>query len=115
MYPKEVEEVSEIIFECYEEDLLSDFKNRTKDWIKPIAISVINEYMLPKFLGGEDLVLTVKDALQLIVDLKVKVSIASLKERGLVDTIEDEKGETVIFLTKEGKDISKHLKKDKHL
>ena len=111
MYPQKVEEVSLLIYDCYEEDLLSDYKDRTKDWLKSKTMPIINKFMLPKFLNGQDLLLTEDEVKKLFCLLISGISIESLKLKGLVDTIENEKGETIIFLTQEGKEISKTLKR----
>ena len=59
--------------------------------------------MLPKFLKGEELMITEKEVDILLRICLAEISMTALKEKGLIDFMEDENGEEVIFLTEKGK------------
>jgi len=110
MYPKEVEKMGERVYECFAEDLIEEYKDRTSTWLKETAMKPINDFLLKKFLKDSDLYFKdEEEAIQLTKEIYVHVSIESLRLRGLIDTIEDEKGETVIFLTEKGKEQRNNL------
>jgi len=102
MYPQEVIEVAEKIYPAFEEELLLEIM-QSKKWLKQNAIQVICEFMLPKFLDDGDFLLTEEDVLDLYRKCLVDLSLSSLKEKGLLDGIENETGEEVFFLTEKGK------------
>ena len=108
MYPKQVEEVAERIYECIDEDLAAE-TNKETDYCKPIAIEIINKLMLPKFLNGDDLLMTKEEAISLYAKILTHVTVATLKEKGLVDGIEINNDDEMLFLTDKGKEASKIL------
>jgi len=111
MYPKTIEETSEKIYECFEEDLVKIIPHHTSNWCKTISLETINKFLLPKFINGEELLLIEKEIIELYGMCTANLTISSLKEKGLVDTIENQNGEEIIFLTKEGKKIAEKLNK----
>jgi len=110
MYPEPVIKVSEEIYECFEEDLLKVFNERTPEWCKLNGIEGIYRFMLPKFLNSEELLIKENEVGILFAKCLAELGVASLKEKGLVDIIENEDGEEVIFLTGKGKKVAKKLK-----
>jgi len=108
MYPIPVIEISKEIYDVFEENLVEEIK-RPKEWCKPIGMEVISEFMLPKFLSEGELKLTEKEIDTLYRKCLAELGITSLKEKGLVDIIENENGEEIVFLTSEGKELNKKL------
>lgn len=107
MYPDSVTEVAEQIYSVFEEDLIKEMEYKSKEWCKPIGMEVINKFMLPKFIDGQELLLTDEEEIEVLyTKCLAELSIRSLKERGLIDLIEDENGEEVIFLTENGKKVN---------
>lgn len=104
MYPEPIIEVTNKIYDVFEEDLINDSSKDSK-FCEEIAAETISEFMLPKFLEGDELKLYETEIENLYKQCVVDITIASLKEKGLVNTIENEKGETITFLTKKGKSI----------
>lgn len=111
MYPEQVTNIALKIFECMKEDL-DDYEIK---WSKKNSVPIIEQFLFPKFLSGEELTLTVKEALNLFNKIQCDLSIISLKEKGLVDTIEDEKNETIIFLTERGKKEAEYILKERNI
>ena len=110
MYPKEVEQISQKVYNCYKEGLIEEFDTKDVKWLKNTALKAINDFFLKKFLDDGELILKdEKEAYELTKYLYAHVSIDSLKLKGLVDTIEDENGEEIIFLTRLGKEYSEIL------
>jgi len=107
MYPESVVEISKRIYEVFEEDLVES-SSQDKEWCEPIGMESINKFMLPKFIKGEELLLTEQEAIDLYRMCLADISIASLKEKGLVDSIEDENGKEMIFLTEIGKSVQEN-------
>lgn len=65
---------------------------------------------LGKFLTGEEIQLNEKD-LGDVVSLAIAETILnSLKEKGLVDSLENESEEEIFFLTSKGQEIRKYMK-----
>jgi len=104
MYPESVTSNAEKVYNVFAEDLIT-MTDRNAEFCKLCGMEVINRYLLPKFLNGEDLLIDEDDVNKLFSMCIGNISIESLKEKGLIDTIEDEKGEEVIFLTKKGKEL----------
>ena len=65
-----------------------------------------------KFIDGDTIIFDEEEILKIFQQLVGNVSLISLRRKGLVDTIENENGEEIVFLTKEGKNLSKSLKDD---
>jgi len=113
MYPESVEKVSLDIYKCLKEDLVKIISRKDAKWCKEISLEAICKYMLPKFLKGEELILTEDEAIQLYGSCVADLTLASLKDRGLIDMMENEKGQTMVFLTKEGRETAEKMFKQK--
>ena len=111
MYPEKVENTSEEIYQCFEESLIEE-TNRESSWYKPIVIDVINKFLFPKFIDGEELLLFKEEVNILYKECIVEMSLQSLKERGMIDMMENEDGEEMIFLTENGKIMEENLRKE---
>jgi hypothetical protein len=109
MYPESVEKVSLDIYECFEEDLVKIISRKDAKWCKEISLEVIRKFMLPKFLNGDELLLTEEEVPKLYGKCMADLTLASLKERGLVDMMEDENGKEMIFLTKDGREQAERM------
>lgn len=108
IYPEEVEKRSASILKCVIEFLLED-TTYTEEWCTPICMPIINELMLPKFIKGEDLIMTEKEATRLIAELKVSLAFKSLKEKGLIDIFEDDENGEIVVLTPKGKEYGESI------
>ena len=101
-YPEPVVFIAEQIYEVFEESLVEECQ-KDAEYCEPIAMEKISEFMLPKFLKGEELMITEKEVDILLRICLAEISMTALKEKGLIDFMEDENGEEVIFLTEKGK------------
>jgi len=110
MYPQKVENTSKEIYQCFEESLIEE-TDRESSWYKPIVINIINKFLFPKFIDGEELLLVEEEIGVLYKECVVEISLQSLKERGLIDMMENEDGEEMIFLTEGGKIMGENVDK----
>ena len=108
MYPQPVEEIAERIYECIKEDLLP-ITSKSAEWCKNISIEEISKFMMPKFLNGDELLLAEKEVSQLFSMCITSLTVNSLKEKGYIDSILDENGEEIIFLTSTGKKVAEDM------
>lgn len=60
---------------------------------------------LEKFINGDDIEFTIEEVERIVSDAVMETALVGLMEKGLVNNIEDETGETVYFLTEEGKKL----------
>ena len=104
MYPDAVVEVTEVIYEVFEADILREFE-RSSEWCRPIGMEVINKFLLPKFINGDGLLLEEEEVDILYRMCLADIGLNSLEEKGLVTIIEDENGEEVVVVTKKGNNI----------
>lgn len=108
IYPEEVEKRSASILNCIVEFLI-ERTDYTKEWCTPICMPIINKLLLPKFINGEELVMTEKEATSLIAELKVSLAFKSLKEKGLIDIFEDDENGEIAVLTPKGKEYGESI------
>jgi len=71
-----------------------------------------SEKLLEKFLKGEDLELVEEEINDIISKTTVDTVISSIKRKGLLNTIDDENGEEILFLTDLGKKVREMLKEE---
>lgn len=112
MYPENVQEISEKVYDCLKKEIV-EMTNYDPGWFKPICIEHISKLFLEKWLKGEELYLEAEEAKNLFKEIVFILAIESLKKKGLIDTIENENNEKIIFLTKEGKETREKLKNKK--
>ena len=67
------------------------------------------ESLLEKFLLGEELLWNDEEINQVLKLSIVHSSLKKLKEKGLVDFIQNEEGEEIIFLTENGRETAQKL------
>lgn len=108
MYPQPVIDVANKIYDISEELFVMNFPKKDTVWLKETAIKSLCKSFLEKFIAGKDLKFDDFDEIKDILTTAIfDISVVSLKELKLLDTIEDENGETVIFLTERGKKLAK--------
>jgi hypothetical protein len=95
-YPQQVKEyvklLSSHLTDLYDEDLgQAEFEHRA------------SEKIMQKFLNGEDFLLEESEMEEIVHYAAVDSVLNSLKKKNLVDSVEDESGEDIFFLTKQGK------------
>jgi hypothetical protein len=66
-------------------------------------------FFMKKWIDGDEEEPTYEELLGIMQKTITYGIIYGLKEKKLIDTIEDENGEEVVFLTKKGKDLKGHL------
>lgn len=99
IYPKHIEEYADKMIKVASED-----PEANKDLDMDTFKKEICEKVLQKFLNNEDeLRLSESEALDCVHYAIFQKAVKGLKEKGIVDTIEDENGEDIIFLTEKGK------------
>jgi hypothetical protein len=108
IYPEEVEQRSSMILKCVIEFLLED-TTYTEEWCTSICMPIINELLLPKFINGEDLVMTEDEAKRLITDMRVTLAFRSLEEKGLINVFEDDENGEIAVLTPKGKEYGESI------
>lgn len=116
-YPDKVNEYLEkwlpTIKEMFEEDELFVSDEITKKAIE----KVIGPLALKRFLQDGEVVLQIseEEGTRLLRNLIAEAAILSLSSKGLVDTMENEHGEEIIFLTKDGKELAEKMTNDKKI
>jgi hypothetical protein len=108
IYPKPVQaKASEMISDL--DDVLTE-----EDDISIIELEKsFADRLLKRFLRGEELLLNSSEIEAAVDEAAMQTSYKSLTEKGLMDSIEDENGKTVYFLTELGKSVGKALLEDR--
>lgn len=70
--------------------------------------------LIEDFIEGGDYTLTIDSLENAQIKSSIKTALKLLKEEGLIDSVENETGDEIIFLTKEGQDYTneQHSKKN---
>jgi hypothetical protein len=63
------------------------------------------KFFLDKFMAGDDLIITEDECDEIYIKTGINTSLDSLIEKGLFDSIEDENGEEIFFMTEKGKQL----------
>jgi hypothetical protein len=107
-YPDSVIDFANEAYDTISETLVESFPTYDKKWMKEISLEFIcSKIGLPKFLKGEDLLFKdQEEAYNFLNHIYVELAIRSLIKKGLVDSIENEEGEEMIFLTQKGKELN---------
>jgi len=90
----------------------SDFGTYDDDVIQLAINGVIGPLSFNRFISSGDVEISVKDEKEINILLNKICSntiIYSLHKKGIIDMIEDEKGDQVIFLTAHGKEIAEYI------
>ena len=86
-------------------ELLKDEECEFDDEILEIVWKkVLIPPLIEKFINGEEIILSEAKMIDIFNELITTCCIESLKKKGIIDYIEDENGEEVIFLTDKGKE-----------
>ena len=109
--PIVIEKANEIIQTLIEDDFFKEYEINNLDFAKKHLCDKITE----KFIIGEldledDWIFTEEEMFTILRELITGSILYELKEKGLVNSYEDESTEEMFFLTKKGK---RTLKKDK--
>ena len=109
-YPEEVSLRASYITHIFKENLEDDLID-LKIFFEEVCLIFIED-----FIEGGDFTFTIESIAEAKTKAMVKTAIQDLKEEGLIDSVEDETGEEIIFLTKEGQDYytqnEQHSKED---
>ena len=93
-------------------DLLLEDNFLESESISPnIFYRTLFNKLLEKWTAGDNLELSEDEMIQVISISSATSVLEDLKRKGLINSIEDESGEDVFFLTEEGKYIAEHLSK----
>jgi hypothetical protein len=106
MYPKQIEEYSTIISEHFKSWAIEQDAdaNRFSNYMKDSVCKKV----FPKWLNSEDVILNESEVIECLNYAWAEYNLNSLKEKGLIDSIEDENGEEVWFPTEAGKKTVKN-------
>jgi len=101
MYPQKIEEYSTIVANGFKDWTIEQGSDPNKlfTYIK----DSVSEKVFKKWLNSEDIILTESEAIECLNFAWTEYNLNSLKEKGLVDSIENENGEVVWFPTENGK------------
>jgi hypothetical protein len=89
------------------DDILTE-GNTSKDILRNELCSKV----LPKYLSGEDFILSEDEFSQAYTLAAIETSLQRLTGEGIVKCVENENGEMVYFLSEKGKVISQELESD---
>lgn len=115
IYPKPVEEYAISIMEVLDDEEWSFFEDPDNDFqdinkAKEITYNLILEYFLPLFIKGEELVFQSAQDIENILERTILTyTLDNLIKKGLVNHIDNEDGEELIFLTEKGKNYVKSI------
>lgn len=70
---------------------------------------IVGKSALQSWLENGDIRIEEEELTKLLYQVVIKVHVEELRKSGMVDSIEDENGEEVMWLTPKGKDITKKL------
>lgn len=104
MYPQVVENrVNEVVESLNESGFLTE-----NDVDEESAREVFGKIIFDRWKQGEELVMTEEEATNGLKDAIVTATFKSLMNKGLLDSIKDETGEDMFFLTDRGKEITEN-------
>lgn len=108
IYPQPVLDMTkEVIADLHK----SDFFNKEECTVKA-AESILNELFNDKFLAGNPIAFSsdeeINETLGFII---LESTFGSLMEKGLIDMIDDENGNRIPFVTKDGEAVINEIKK----
>lgn len=110
-YPEKVINYSREIFDCF---AAGNFFS--EEDIDPFIFSkFLCEKVMPNWLSGDDVELTEEDLMEVILYSSTKSVLIGMKNKGLLDSIEDESGEECFFLTPDGKEAAEELSSRKEI
>jgi hypothetical protein len=100
MYTKQAKEISESIFNSIYRESCKEWPD--KKWCKDICIPIINKLVIKKLIDDDE-EFTTEEINILFNECIQTLVISSLKKKGIIDTFEDEDGDTAVVLTSQGK------------
>jgi hypothetical protein len=78
----------------------------------PVMERRLCEAILPNWLNDGDMTISEKDLEDVMRASVTEALLSGMKEKGLIDSIEDEAGEEVYFLTHQGKEVAEAIKEE---
>lgn len=112
MYPQEVEEYLSNWPETIKEILIDEGYQPTPEMVNDIIYNIIGPKSLERYLNDGNVVIQFTDETEgakFIIEIIAHASILNLKSQGLVDTIEDENGQEIIFITEAGRKVANKI------
>lgn len=111
--PIVIKKTLEIIDILIESKFFEDYEMESTDF----AMRYISDKLTEKFINGEidleqDELFTEDELEKCLSDIVIGTLMYQLKEKGLINSYEDEQTEETFFLTEEGKEFLKKLKEE---
>lgn len=108
-WPEPVVELTNLVMAAFKEEGLFEAEPELEEeWF----FEALAEIAFPKFVNGTDMFWS-EDEIDNAINRGMAYSITiKLKQEGLMDWIEDENGEQIVFLTKKGKELGKNFQMD---
>jgi hypothetical protein len=101
MYPKQVEDYSTLISDHFRPWAVE--QGADPDKFVEFFKESLSKKTFPKWLNGGEIILTEQDVIECLNYSWAEYNLNSLKDKGLIDSIENENGEEIWFPTEEGR------------
>ena len=101
MYPQAVEQALDLIVDSLEETGFFEQEHCKVQYVR----EEFGKVLVQQWLGDGEFGITMEQAEHLLNRALICESIENLTKRGLIDTIENENGEEVVYLTEKGKSV----------
>lgn len=116
-YPEPIKEALEKYILILDNEKFFDdeieFPPNMQETAKTHLWNLLGNILMPKFIDGSDNYQATADELNEVIKLTIiQTNLDSLIQDKLVDTLEDENGETIYFVTEKGKELAKDIGKD---
>lgn len=116
-YPEPIKEALEKYILILDNEKFFDdeieFPPNMQETAKTHLWNLLGNILMPKFIDGSDDYQATADELNEVIKLTIiQTNLDSLIQDKLVDTLEDENGETIYFVTEKGKELAKDIGKD---
>lgn len=116
-YPEPVKEAIEKYTLILDDERFFDdeieFPPNMQETAKTHLWNFLGEVLMPKFIdGSDDYKVTPDEMNKVLVNTIIQTNLDSLIQDKLVDSLEDENGETIYFVTEKGKEVAKDIDKD---
>ncbi len=110
--PEVIQKSNEIIADLEKNDFFGDFEIQDKQ----IASQILCEELTKKFIEGslnEEDLFSADEWKKIVQDIILLDTMNGLKEKGLIESYDDENTHEVFFLTNKGKELTKIMNKTK--
>jgi len=102
IYPEQVLQRGNELFEGLKE---AGYLEPDAEIDNSLLLENLCKFFLGKFLDGADLSITEDECDEIYIISGINTSLNTLIEKGLFDSIEDENGEEIFFMTEKGKQL----------